>query len=543
MNAMIEPLREAQQRWVDDTFAALSLEDKVAQLLIPTLGAYDYRREAVDAFLTERPLGGIFVGIAERDRHREEIAKLQARCRIPLVVASDLEAGAGHFVRGDVPFPEPLAVAAANDAELAYTLGTAAAREGREVGIHWALAPLVDVNVNPDNPIANTRSLGDDPQRVSRLAEAILRGMQQHGLAACAKHFPGDGVDDVDQHTVTSVNSLSRQAWYRLSGLPFRRAIQAGVWSVMVGHIALPAWDSTQHACGVYRPASISPTVVTGLLRGELGFEGLIVTDDMNMGGVAGYAKRQERTVACIAAGCDMLLFPKLPDDYAILLAAVRAGALSEARVDDAVRRILAFKTRLNLHTGELFGPVVTAEERQAFAAASRRIAAAAIVKVRDLHGTLPIRHLKPGARVLTITLASDFQDVPEVDIALRERGYHVDHAYNPDDLQLSERTFAYDAVFVNFVFKATWGLQSVRSVGLHNRLFIGGFYTDHPCVVFTSFGSPYHLRMFTTLPNYLNVHSSCPDSQRAAVQVWFGEAEPCGTSPVANLVRTYPIG
>lgn len=539
---MIEPLSEAQQRWVDDTFAALSLEDKVGQLLIPTLGAYDYRREAVDAFLTERPLGGIFVGIAERDRHREEIATLQARCRIPLVVASDLEAGAGHFVRGDVAFPEPLAVAAAGDAALAYTLGTAAAREGREAGIHWALAPLVDVNVNPDNPIANTRSLGDDPQRVARLAEAILRGMQQHGLAACAKHFPGDGVDDVDQHTVTSVNSLSRQAWYRLSGLPFRRVIQAGVWSVMVGHIALPAWDSTQHACGVYRPASISPTVVTGLLRGELGFEGLIVTDDMNMGGVAGYAKRQERTVACIAAGCDMLLFPKLPDDYVILLEAVRAGALSEARIDDAVRRILAFKARLNLHTGELFGPAVTAEERHAFAAASRRIAAAAIVKVRDLHSTLPIRHLKPGAKVLTITLASDFQDVPEVDIALRERGYHVDHAYNPDDLRLSDRTFAYDAVFVNFLFKATWGLQSVRSVGLHNRLFIGGFYTDHPCVVFTSFGSPYHLRMFNTLPNYLNVHSSCSDSQRAAVRVWFGEAEACGTSPVANLVRTYRL-
>ncbi len=540
---MIEPLSQAQLRWVEATFPALSLENKVAQLLIPTLGAYDDRREAVDAFVTERPLGGIFVGIAERDRHREEIAKLQARCRIPLVVASDLEAGAGHFVRGDVAFPEPLAVAAANDAELAYTLGTAAAREGREVGIHWALAPLVDVNVNPDNPIANTRSLGDDPQRVARLAEAILRGMQQHGLAACAKHFPGDGVDDVDQHTVTSVNTLSRQAWYRLSGLPFRRVIQAGVWSVMVGHIALPAWDPTQHACGVYRPASISPTVVTGLLRGELGFEGLIITDDMNMGGVAGYAKRQERTVACIAAGCDMLLFPKLPDDYVILLEAVRAGALSEARVDDAVRRILAFKARLNLHIGELSGPAVTAEERQAFAAASRRIAAAAIVKVRDLHGTLPIRHLKPGAKVLTITLASDFQDVPEVDIALRERGYHVDHAYNPDNLQLSDRTFAYDAVFVNFVFKATWGLQSVRSVGLHNRLFIGGFYTDHPCVVFTSFGSPYHLRMFNTLPNYLNVHSSCPDSQRAAVRVWFGEAEACGTSPVANLVRTYPLG
>ncbi len=144
---------------------------------------------------------------------------------------------------------------------------------------------------------------------------------------------------------------------------------------------------------------------------------------------------------------------------------------------------------------------------------------------------------------MLTITLASDFQDVPEVDRALRERGYHVDHAYNPDDLRLSDQTFAYDAVFVNFVFKAVWGMQSVRSVGLHNRIFIGGFYSDHPCVVFTSFGSPYHLRMFNTLPNYLNVHSSCPDSQRAAVQVWFGEAEAGSTSPVAHLLRTYALG
>src|SRR5215471_16977738 len=360
---MLEPLSEAQERWVEATFATLRIEDKVAQLLLPTLGFYDYRREAVDAFLADRQVGGIFVGIADRDQHRAEIAQLQARCRIPLVVASDLEAGAGHFVRGGVPFPEPLAVAAADDPQLAYTLGTAAAREGRYAGMHWTFAPVVDINVNPENPIANTRSLGDDPERVARLAEAIVRGMQEHGLAACAKHFPGDGVDDVDQHTATSVNTLSRQAWQHISGLPFRRAIEVGVWSVMIGHIALPAWDDTQHTCGVYRPASISPTLVTGLLRGALGFEGLIVTDDMNMGGVAGYARRRDRTIACIAAGCDMLLFPKLPDDYVTLLDAVRSGALSEARVDDAVRRILAFKARLHLHTGALFGPAVAAQE------------------------------------------------------------------------------------------------------------------------------------------------------------------------------------
>ena len=536
---MIEPLNDAQQHWVETTFETLSTEEKVAQLLIPNLGSYDNDAGGVMPFLEAGTLGGIFVGAAERETHRREIGKLQARCRVPMVVAADLEAGAGHVVYGGVPFPEPLAVAAANEAELAYTLGHAAAREGRHAGIHWTYAPVVDVNLHPDNPIANTRSLGDDPVRVARLAEAILRGMQAHGLAACAKHFPGDGVDDLDHHTATTVNSLSMQDWRRISGFTFRKAIEAGVWSVMIGHIALPAWDSDTDNRGVYCPASINRKLVTDLLRGELGFEGLIVTDDMNMGGVAGYTNRRERTIACITAGCDMLLFPKLPGDYNFLLEAVRSNDLPVTRLDAAVRRILAFKARLNLHQEDRFGPAATAPERQAFENASRRMAEAAMVNVRDVNGTLPIRHLQPGSKVLTITLASNDQDVPEVDKALIERGYQVDHVCNPNDIEFGDQTFEYDAVFVNFIFKAVWGLQSVRSVGLHNRIFIGGFYSDHPCVVFTSFGSPYHLRMFNGLPNYLNAHSSSPDSQRAAVKVWFGEAEASGTSPVNHLLRS----
>ena len=534
---MIEPLTEAQQQWVDATFDTLSTEDKVAQLLIPNLGSYEYQA-AWEPLLAKRSLGGVFVGRASLDTHRERLAQLQARCRIPMVVCADLEAGAGHVVDGGVPFPEPLAVAAADKTELAYTLGRAAAREGRHAGIHWTFAPVVDVNLHPDNPIANTRSLGDDPQRVARLAQAILRGMQEHGLAACAKHFPGDGVDDLDHHTATSVNSLSKADWCRISGFTFVKAIEAGVWSVMIGHIALPAWDAQRDARGVYRPASINAKLVTDLLRGELGFDGLIVTDDMNMGGVAGYTHRRDRTVACIAAGCDMLLFPK-PGDDALLLDAVQSGALSQARLDDAARRALALKARLHLHGGDVFGASVTTEERSAFEDASRQIARRAVVKVRDLNGTLPIRHLRPGAKVLTITLSSNDQEAPEVDNALRERGYIVDHVYNPDSIDFGDTTFVYEAVFVNFIFKAVWGLQSVHSVGLHNRIFIGGFYSDHPCVVFTSFGSPYHLRMFNGLPNYMNAHSSCADSQRAAVQAWFGETSTGGASPVANLLRT----
>lgn len=536
---MLTPLDETQQQWVEEMFASLSPEDKVAQLLIPNHGAYD--SQEVLAFLETRMLGGLFVGGASRLTHRQEIAALQRRCRVPLLMAADLEAGAGHVVYGGVAFPEPLAVAAANDAQLAYTLGMAAAVEGREVGLHWTFAPVVDVNVHPDNPIANTRSLGDDPTRVATLAQAMLRGMQEHGLAACAKHFPGDGVDDLDHHISTTVNSLSREEWFAISGLTFRKAIEAGVWSIMVGHIALPAWDREKDHRGVYRPASINPKLVTELLRGELGFDGLIVTDDMNMGGVAGYMNRKDRTVACIAAGCDMLLFPKLPDDYLTLLAALRTGALPMRRVDEAVRRVLALKARLQLHTGALSGPPCSARERQTFEDASQRLATQALVPVRDLDHTLPLKHLRPGARVLTITLASEYHELPEVDAALRQRGLQVDHVRNPDDYRFGDCTVAYDAVFVNFVFKATWGLQSVRSIGLHNRIFIGGFYSDHPCVVFTSFGSPYHLRMFNTLPNYLNVHSSCADSQRAAVRMWFGEVTPTGTSPVGHLLRELP--
>jgi len=534
---MRKPLSVEQQDWVEGTFDSLSLHERVAQLLIPNVGMHG-GVERMLQLLHEIPVGSVFVAGATRDEHLANNRRFQEVSRVPLVVAADLECGAGHIVEGMVPFPDPLALAAANSEELAYTLGRAAAVEGRSVGIHWTYAPVVDVNVNPDNPIANTRSLGDDPPRVARLAVAMLRGMQEHGLAACAKHFPGDGVDDMDQHTVTTVNHFSRAEWFRVSGHTFKAAFSAGVLSTMIGHIALPAWENDKDARGCYRPATVSPRLVTELLRGELGYRGLIITDDMNMGGVAGYMNRRDRTVACIAAGCDMLLFPKLPGDYHFLLEAVESGVLSEARVDEAVKRVLAFKARLHLHRGESVGPAASREQRAEFEAASRRIAEGAIYCVRDLRAQLPVTGLGPGSRVLTVTLSVDGIDVPEVDAALWERGFEVEHMLNPHDYLFMDRAPAYDAIFLNFVFKAAWGVQSVRSVGVHNRIFIGGYFNDHPCAIFTSFGSPYHLRMFSTLPNYINVHASSPDSQRAAVAAWFGEVPMSAESPVANLTR-----
>lgn len=539
MQAM-EPLDERKLRWVAETLSAMSMEERVAQLLIP-MAPTDEAADGLAARLGDIPVGGVFFFHGTTAEIRRRAERLQARSRIPLVVAADLECGAGHILTDAVAFPEPLALAAADDEKLAYTMGKAAALQGRAAGIHWTYAPVVDVNLNPDNPIANTRSMGDDPRRVARLAAAVARGMQDHGLAACAKHFPGDGVDDLDQHTVTSINSLTLSRWREVFGHTFGSMVKENVLSMMVGHIALPAWDGARDRRGAFPPATVSRRIVTDLLRNELGFQGLIVTDDMNMGGVSGYLNRRDRTVACIHAGCDMILFPKLPDDFRVLLAAARSGELPESRIEEAARSVLTFKARLGFDRGRLFGEYPDAAAVAEFEESSSRIARASLVKVRDVDRLIPLRALKRGARVLTITLSLEQADLAVVDQELRARGFLVDHLFNPVDFHFPERTATYDAVFVNFLYKAEWAMQTVRCVGAHNRTFLGGFYLDHPCVVFTSFGSPYHLRMFSALPNYLNVHSSKPVCQAAAVAAWFGEIPMRGTSPVSNLTREFP--
>ena len=538
----MKPLDASQQTWVDQTLASLSLPELVAQLLIPKIDNED-SVPALLQLMRDIPFGGLFVWGAPAAEHRRRIEALQKASRIPIVVAADLEAGGGYVVHGTAAFPDPLAVAAAGREDLAYAMGQAAAVEGRAAGIHWAFAPLVDVNINPDNPIANSRCFGDDPELVSRLSCAVIRGMQDHGLAACAKHFPGDGLDDVDQHISTSINPLRLEDWKRISGRAFNDAFAADALTTMIGHIAFPAWDSARDARGCYTPATLSSRIVTDLLRSEMGFEGLVVTDDMNMGGAAGYANRHDRTIGCIRAGCDMLLFPALPQDYETLLAAVKSGAIPEARIRNAARHVLEFKARLGFHRGEVFGPEPSANDRAAFSKAAQDVAESSICCVRDTNHLLPLRQLRKGAQVLTVTLTNDHHELVEVDRELERRGFHVRHIVADNYGAVDKHRDGAEAIFINFTFKANWGVGSPRSVGPFNRAFMNGFHMEHPCVVFTSFGSPYHLRQFTSLPNLVNVHSSSVLSQLAAVRAWFGEIPMTAKSPVGKLERKWSDG
>jgi len=267
------PPFQQRSEWVETTLQQLSLDDKIGQLLHPPIPP-TMSSEQFEELTAGIQVGGVFFFPGTRDDFQNCAHMIQQRSKVPALIASDLENGAGRMVKDATQFPDLMALAAADDAELARTMGEAAAVEGRALGVHWTFGPVVDINVNAHNPITNTRSFGDDPARITRLSTPLIRAMQDHGLCATAKHFPGDGFDDRDQHIATTINPLTMEQWWNLSGRMFAEARDAGVWSMMIGHVSLPAWDpgEGQHMQEA-PPGTLSRPIVTDLLREQMGFD------------------------------------------------------------------------------------------------------------------------------------------------------------------------------------------------------------------------------------------------------------------------------
>src|SRR6185503_12896357 len=297
---------------IEALLESLSLRDRIAQLVIPWIpGSYaafdDEAFARMQAWVDSLHVGGLLVSVGSPFDVAAKLNRLQERSRLPLLVASDLEGGTAIRLNGGTPFPPNMGVAATGSDSDAYELGRITALEGRAVGIHLAFAPVADVNNNPANPIINTRSFGEDPAAVGRLVAAEVRGIQEHGMLAGAKHFPGHGDTGTDSHITLAVSTAD---WPRLDSVelvPFRSAIAAGVASIMSAHIAMPGIDG-----GQLRPGTVVPGILTGILRDSLGFKGLVVTDALNMGGVAN-TYGAEAGVRAFIAGADLLLQPADP--------------------------------------------------------------------------------------------------------------------------------------------------------------------------------------------------------------------------------------
>ncbi|MBI4471262.1 MAG: glycoside hydrolase family 3 protein [Acidobacteria bacterium] len=543
-----------RDEWVENTLRSMSLDEKIGQLLFPvTAGTFkniegeEFKKIRVD--LTEHGVGGYHIGRGDPAAVALLTNDMQRVAKTPLLVTADLEAGAGLVYANATRLPSAMALGATGDEQLAYRAGKIVAEEGRALGVHINFHPVADVNNNPLNPIINTRSFGEDVQSVSKLTAAYVRGIQENGQIATAKHFPGHGDVATDSHLELPVLDVNRERLFSLELPPFRAAIASGVGAIMSAHIYLPQLEAES---GV--PATLSRNVLTTLLRQELGFTELIFTDAMDMRAITTHFGTGDATVRALEAGADVILYP--PDPAASIIAvreAVSAGRLSQSRIDDSARRILRAKARLGLHRNRLVDVervtrVVGSPENRRIA---EEISEAAITLVRDDKNVVP--QSPSDARLVVINILDrrdGWRDGPvgvTANAELAKRFPHivtvqVDEFTSTAEIDVIRKmTGLADILFVNgfarvAAYKGTTGFNEAQ-IGLLRHLAS----VEKP-LVFTMFGNPYLLTHVPELPSYIVAYDTHPAAERAAVRAITGEIEFRGRLPV-SLPGLYAVG
>jgi uncharacterized protein YbbC (DUF1343 family)/beta-glucosidase-like glycosyl hydrolase/CubicO group peptidase (beta-lactamase class C family) len=532
-------LSAAQREWVNTTLAAMSLEEKAAQMMMVAETGYPRNSRSTAALelveaVRDDGVGGLVLMRSEAGTIPGLLNMLQAEARVPLLVAMDMERSLSFRVfRGSVDLPYAMAVGATRSEDAARFYGEVTAREGRALGIHWAFAPVLDVNNNPDNPVINIRSFGEDPELVARLGAAFIEGARSGGLLTTAKHFPGHGDTAVDSHVGLPVIDGDRERLETIEWPPFEAAIAAGVDSVMVGHMAVPALD----ARGL--PATLSPVLNEQLLRDEMGFEGLIVTDAMDMEGV-GSTWIGKATVDAVVAGADVILMP--PDLRVALQSLIRGveeGLVEEERIDRSVRRILEVKARLGLHEHRLVDPEAGALEVGSPEDIDRavEVAATSIAVVRNVGGVLPLA-AEDRLRILHLVMP-DGRGVPPAEFRRRKIDVTTVSLGGEVAEETADKILETVRDFTHVVVSASYYREAISDslVRLLTRL----TETDVPVIV-ASFGDPYLLRDLPEVPVYLCAFGASESSRRAAASALFGEIDVAGKLPV-SLSEADPYG
>jgi beta-N-acetylhexosaminidase len=546
-------IRLSPEAWTERTLERLSLRQKVGQMIMPWMLG-DFAPEGSASFdrilrmVDDDEIGGIIASVGTPVEVAAKLNVLQRRSNLPLLVAADLETGAGMRLRGAVhlpggtdlggatDFPPLMAVGATGDRFWAYEMGRITAIEARAVGIHVPFAPVLDVNNNPDNPIINTRSFGEDPRMVGAMGACFVRGMQEYGAVATGKHFPGHGDTDVDSHLALPIIRVGLERMQGLELVPFRRAIQAGMGAVMTAHIALPELDGLGTT-----PATLAPEILTALLREELGFRGLIFTDAMDMFAIDRMFSRAEAAVRAVEAGADVILMPPTPD-AAIrgIMNAVMEGRISEDRIDESVRRILRMKAEMGLHRER----TVDLEQihrkvgLSTHTEVAREIAERSITLLRNERNLLPLRGT-PTANVLSIThrRRNDLLAGRFLNQGLRQSYRRLQTAEVGPDTHADEYTRLLaqarrmDLVVVSL--HITWGSYE-GSVAAPEELvdFLQELSRSGVPHVVVSFGSPYLLREFPEVQSYLLAWGGSAASQRAVAQALLGNVPIRGRTP-----------
>jgi beta-N-acetylhexosaminidase len=535
-------LDDAAISWIRDVYASLDLDDKIGQLF--TLIMIGTDEEDFKRIASLRPGGVTRFFTADLEFERRVISDLVAKSKVPPIISADLE-GSRHSFAFGTPVLGQLGLAAVDDVQATEKSSEILAREGRAMGVRWSFTPVIDINTAFRSPIVGTRSYGSDVNKIERHAVAHVHGLQRNGVAATAKHWPGEGYDDRDQHLVTTTNPLSMDEWKETFGRLYRTLITEGVLAIMSGHISLPAYiRSKMPDAGLeaFRPASVSRLLNVDLLRDELGFNGIIVSDATPMGGLSAWGHHLDTLPDIIANGCDMILFSDEPEeDMAAVKAAVEDGRITPERLEEAVLRVLALKAHLKLFQPSDVLPDA-AEACHLLAhpdnvAASREYIGRSPTLVKDVNGIFPLDPAKTK-RVLLVDGGIIHPLMPQpleflLPALLRKEGFEVtidrpDIVPTPDDFDLVLYALGDESLLVRGRIFVDW--HRMGGGGLFKAMYRP--WTNIPSVMI-SFGHPYHLYDAPRVPAYINAYSTMDSVQEAVVECMLGRKPFLGTNPV----------
>lgn len=564
-------LSEEDIQWVEDTISSMSLEEKIGQLFVNMGSSRD--KEYLTSILNKYHIGAVRYNPGKASDVYDQNYILQTESKIPLLIAANTEAGGNGACTDGTEVGLEVKIGATNDEKYAYEMGRVSGVEASAIGCNWSFAPIVDINRNWRNPIISSRSFGNDPDKVLKMSLAYMKGIQESGILPAAKHFPGDGIDERDQHLSFSVNSLSIEEWDQTFGKVYRGLIDAGLPSIMAGHIQMPAYQkyfNPQLNDEDMLPATLSKELITDLLRNKLNFNGLVVTDASHMIGMTGAMKREKLLPTAIAAGCDLFLFFNDPDeDFKYMMKGYQEGIITQQRLHDALRRILGLKAKLKLHTikrNEILPPKAKAMSRIGLPenkAIFKEVADHAITLVKNKQEILPITPDK-YKRILLVNIqgirggfgellaSGQGQPVDVLKEMLEAKGFEVEKYVSaeeklkdtaPEDLAaeigkiyaakrpIAQLVDKYDLIInvANVNSNVTQRIVWPASKGTPDI----PFYVHEVPTIFVSVQCPFHLADVPQVKTYINTYDGRKQTLEALVEKLTGQAKFIGVSPV----------
>jgi beta-N-acetylhexosaminidase len=532
--------------WVENTISDMTTEEKISQLFINLF--HDLNPERAKGLLQKYPLGGARYLGGPSDKVYDFLSELQGSSKIPLLIAANCDAGGDGAVGNGTYIASAAQCEASGNEKLAYNAGYVSGREAAAIGCNWMFNPIADILLNWRNTIVNTRAYGTNPDDVIKYTSAYIKGLNQSNIAACAKHFPGDGVEERDHHLVLGVNTLSCEEWDESFGKVYQHLIEEGVPTIMAGHICLPEYQYKLNPNLKYEdilPATLSPELINGLLREKLGFNGLVLTDASHMAGIAAAMKRRDAVPAAIAAGCDMFLFLNdHEEDFNFMLDGYKNGVITEERLQDALRRILGLKASLKLHVKQEEGTLIPPKDGLEVIGCKEHLDMAAeaadlgVSLIKDTWNQLPI---KPSThkRIRLHTLFGDggFGGIDKkaeqiIIEELQNAGFEVTliDGKTRDKGKISElaENFDADLIFADIVGYAAENNYRIRWK-CPMSVDIPWFVHELP-TVFVSLNFTTHLTDVPMVKTYINAYKDTREIIHQTIQKIMGESEFKGT-------------